>query len=84
MSRASAGKLQREKARREKAQAKASRRLERTAATLDPDPEQLAPVDEEALLAELAELHSRFEDGNLSYDDFVVAKDDVTRRLRVE
>lgn len=84
MSPASAGKRQREKARKEKAAAKVSRRLERSAATRHPDPDPLPPVDEEALLAELAELHSRFEDGHLDYDDFAAAKDDVTRRLRVE
>jgi|RhiMetdeSRZDD1v2_1073273.scaffolds.fasta_scaffold373678_2 hypothetical protein len=82
MSPASAGKRQREKARREKAEAKAARRLERSAAAPDPDP--LPPVDEEALLAELAELHTRFEDGDLDYDDFAAAKDGVTRRLQVE
>lgn len=84
MSPASAGKRQREKARKEKAEAKAARRLERSAATPDPGPGPLPPVDEEALLAELAELHTRFEDGDLDYDDFAAAKDDVTRRLRVE
>ena len=85
MSPASAGKRQREKARREKAEAKATRRLERSAATEpDRDPDPLPPLDEEALLAELAELHTRFEDGDLDYDDFVAAKDDVTRRLRVQ
>jgi hypothetical protein len=81
---ASAGKRQREKARKDRAQAKASRRLERRAATPDPVADPLPPVDEEALLAELAELHTRFEDGQLDYDDFAAAKDDVTRRLRVE
>jgi hypothetical protein len=84
MSPASAGKRQREKARKEKAQAKASRRLERSAATPAPDPDPLPPVDEEALLAELAELHTRFEDGHLDFDDFIAAKDDLTRRLRVD
>lgn len=84
MSPASAGKRQREKARMEKAQAKAARRLERSADTPDPEPDQLPPVDEEALLAELAEIHTRFEDGDLDYDDFAAAKEDVTRRLRVE
>jgi hypothetical protein len=36
------------------------------------------------LLAELAALHTRFEDGDLDYDDFAAAKDGVTRRLQVE
>jgi hypothetical protein len=83
---ASAGKRQREKARKDKADAKAARRFERSAAAPDPDadPGPRPPVDEEALIAELAELHKRFEDGELEYDDFAAAKDDVTRRLRVE
>lgn len=86
MSPASAGKRQREKARMEKAAEKAARRLERNAATPDPDADAapLSPVDEEALLAELADLHTRFEDGDLDYDSFAAAKDDVTRRLRVD
>lgn len=84
MSHVSAGKRQREKARREKAEAKASRKLDRMAATPEPDPDPLPPVDEEALLAELAALHTRFEDGDLDFDDFAAAKDDLTRRLRVE
>jgi len=84
MSPVSAGKRQREKARREKAEAKASRRLERSAATPEPEPDPLPPVDEEALLTELAELHTRFEAGDLDYDDFAAAKDDLTQRLRVE
>jgi len=36
------------------------------------------------LLAELAALHTRFEDGDLDYDGFAAAKDGVTRRLQVE
>jgi len=35
------------------------------------------------LLAELAELQTRFEDDSLDYDDFAVAGDDLTRCLRV-
>jgi hypothetical protein len=35
------------------------------------------------LLAEQAELHTRFEDGSLDYDDFAVAVDDLTRCLWV-
>jgi hypothetical protein len=84
MSPASADKRQREKTRKEKAEAKAARRLERSAATPEPGPDPLPPVDEEALLAELAEIHTRFEDGDLDYDDFAAAKDGLTRRLRVE
>lgn len=84
MSPASAEKRQREKTRKEKAEAKVARRLERSAATPEPDPDPLPPVDEEALLAELAELHTRFEDGDLDYDDFAAAKDGLTQRLRVE
>jgi len=81
VSRASAGKRERERARKEKAEAKATRRLERSVTTPEPDP--LPSVDEEELLAELAELHTRFEDGNLDYEDFAAARDGLTRRLRV-
>ncbi|HEU5148898.1 MAG TPA: hypothetical protein VFU19_00285 [Iamia sp.] len=81
MSAASFAKRQREKAKKEKAEEKAQRRLERAAA--EPEVEVRPPVDEGALLEELAALHARFEDGGLDYEDFAAAKEDITRRLHV-
>jgi hypothetical protein len=81
VSRPSAAKRQREKDRRERAEAKAARRLERGAAAPESDDAPVSAADEAALLAALAEVHARFDDGDLDYDDFVAAKDDITRRL---
>jgi hypothetical protein len=84
VSRASAAKRQREKDRKERAEVKAARRAERGATPPSPRPDRLAPADQTALLAELADLHTRFEDGDVGYDDFTAAKDDITRRLQVD
>lgn len=79
MSQASFAKRQREKERKEKAEAKAARRAERQASTDEVAP--APPVDESALLAELAELHRRFDEGDIVFDDFAVAKERITQRL---
>lgn len=87
MSPTSIGKRQREKARQEKAAAKAARRAERAASAdeaPDADAEARPPVDEGALLAELADLHRRFDDGDIDFDDFTAAKDEITRKLQVD
>jgi hypothetical protein len=80
MSQASFAKREREKARQEKAAAKAAKRAERSQAPVD-EPAPGPPVDEDALLAELAALHARFDDGDIEFEDFVVAKEAITRRL---
>lgn len=78
-------KQQREKARREKAAAKFARKAERVQsaeeAAAEPPP---PPVDESALIAELAALHDRLRDGNVTFEDFEVAKADLTERLQVD
>lgn len=85
MSQASFAKRQREKARREKAAMKAERRQERAAAsTPDEDAPPRPPVDEDALLAELAALHARFDDGDIEFEDFAAAKQDITEKLQVD
>jgi hypothetical protein len=80
MSQASFAKREREKARQEKNAAKAARRAERQAAA-EEAPVPTPPVDEGALLAELASLHARFDDGDIEFDDFVEQKEAITRRL---
>jgi type II secretory pathway pseudopilin PulG len=85
MSQASFAKRQREKARQEKNAAKAARRAERQAATdEDPDAPTPPPADQGALLAALADLHARFEDGDIDFDDFTDAKAEITQHLQVE
>ena len=83
MSQASFAKRQREKERKEKAAAKAARRAERQASTDDEAAAPSPPVDEGALIAQLAALHAKFEDGDIDFEDFTAAKDEITQRLQV-
>mgnify|MGYP001819525753 CR=1 FL=1 len=83
MSQESFAKRQREKARKEKAAAKAAKRAER--ATEPEESEEVdapEPVDETKLLAELADLHQRFEDDKINFDDFSEAKDEIVQKLQ--
>ena len=82
MSQARFQKQQREKARREKAAAKFAKKAERREEETPPAP-SLSDADQAALLAELAALHARFDAGEIEFDDFTEAKDDLTRRLDV-
>jgi hypothetical protein len=76
-------KQQREKARREKAAAKSARKEERRSSPDDTQPSS-PPTDQAQVLADLAELHERFEAGSISFDDFLAAKDELTQRLQVD
>ena len=82
MSQARFQKQQREKARREKAAAKFAKKAERREEESPPTP-SLSDADQAAVLAELAALHARFDAGEIEFDDFTEAKDDLTRRLDV-
>jgi len=83
MSQASFQKQQREKARRERTAAKMAKRAERGAAT-EAEAEPLAPpADQGAVLVELADLHQRFENGDITFDDFEVTKQQLTEQLDV-
>jgi hypothetical protein len=82
MSQARFQKQQREKARREKAAAKWARRVERRETTPSDDV-PMPMADEATVLAELAELHLRFEAGAITFDDFTTAKDELMGRLDV-
>jgi hypothetical protein len=78
-------KQQREKARREKAAAKWARKEARATAAADEVPADApAELDEEKVLAQLAELHQSFEAGTITFEDFEDAKADLMARLRVE
>jgi hypothetical protein len=80
MSQARFQKQQREKARREKAAAKWARRVERReAASSEEAP--ATQIDESVVLAQLAELHERFDAGAIPFDDFSDAKDALIRQL---
>ncbi len=80
MSQARFQKQQREKARRERAAAKWAKRTERSQAT-PPEPEP--HPDQANVLAELAALHERFAAGNITFDDFEAAKEQLTAQLDV-
>lgn len=81
MSQARFQKLQREKARRERAAAKWAKKVERRESAAEGP---TAPVRNQAVvLAELAELHQRFEDGDIEFEDFEVAKQQLTEQLDV-
>ena len=74
-------KQQREKARRERAAAKWAKRVERGNAEA---PEPAGPVrDQTVVLAELADLHARFEAGEVSFEDFEVTKQELTEQLDI-
>lgn len=82
MSQARFQKQQRERAKREKAQAKAARREERAAAQAD-DAGAAALPPQERVLADLAVLHQRFDDGEIEFDEFEAAKQELLERLDV-
>lgn len=82
MSQASFAKRQREKERKEKAAIKAARKAERHAAAEEEAAVPPPAVDQDALLAQLAALHARFEDGAIDFDDFTAAKAEITERLQ--
>jgi hypothetical protein len=74
-------KRQREMAKREKAAAKAERRTDRRN---DAD-EKIATTatDQDALIAELAEVHRRFEADEITLDNFIAARQLITERLHI-
>lgn len=83
MSQARFQKQQREKVRREKAAAKSARKEQRKSDAAG----RVAPVaDGEAeaqVLGELAALHERFANEELSFEEFTEAKEQIMERLNV-
>lgn len=80
MSSASFAKREREKAQKQKAAAKAERRAERAAE----DPAEtlaLTEESEQALMASLAELHQRYDAGDIELEEFMDAREKITERL---
>jgi hypothetical protein len=81
MSQASFQKRQREKARQERAAAKSAKRSERTAAEA---PAPTTPTrDQATVLAELAALHERFAAGEIDFEAFETAKQQLVDDLDV-
>jgi len=81
MSQASFAKRQREKARQDKAAAKAAKRAERQEAEEPTPTEALTASEEEAILAGLAALHRRFDEGDMPFEEFEEAKAELMERL---
>jgi hypothetical protein len=76
-------KQQREKSRREKAAAKSARREQRRSEAEEAADPPSTPGEQAAVLAELAALHARFDDGNISFEDFETEKELLTTRLNI-
>ncbi len=82
MSQARFQKMQREKAKREKAQAKAERKALR-AEEADADVAAEPVADQSKVLAELAELHERFDADEIDFDTFDEKKQELIAQLDV-
>jgi hypothetical protein len=77
------GKLQRDRDKQARAQAKQERRAER-AEQADDDGDSAPEVDQAKVLAQLADLHAAFDDGQINFDDFEVRRQELTSKLRVD
>ena len=84
-SRATFGKLQRERDKKAKAAAKRERRITRGDAEGDTEVE-VAPgpePDQAKILAALESLHRSYDEGNISIDEFEQRRDELTSKIRV-
>ena len=88
MARSSFAKLQRDRDKRAKAAAKRERRQGKSNEEEVPeDAQDAAPVDDtptEDLLAQIAELHERFEDKQIDFETFEEQKASLMARLSVD
>ena len=80
------GKLQRDRDKQAKAQAKQERKAERAEQGEDPDDGavQVPEADQATVLAQLADLHAAFDDGKINFDDFEARREELTSKLRVD
>jgi len=88
-SRTSYGKLQRDRAKKERQQIKRDRRFDRGDGETDEEVEvEPAPVvstaSTEDILTRVAELHRRFDDEEIDYDDFDEQKTALMAQLTVD
>ena len=71
--------------RREKAERKRLRKIERVNEAGEPvDDDGAAPMDHDAVIAALAALHQSYADGNVSLDDLEAGRLELTSRLPVD
>jgi molecular chaperone DnaK (HSP70) len=78
------GKLQRERDKKEKAVIKAERKAARLESKGEETTTQPGAVDQDAILDALADLHRRFEDDQISIDEFEERREQLTSRLVVD
>jgi 16S rRNA U1498 N3-methylase RsmE len=79
------GKLQRDRDKQAKAQAKLERKAQRAEQADEQQPDASVPeVDQAEVLAQLAELHAAFDDGKMGLEDFEARRDELTSQLRVD
>jgi hypothetical protein len=80
------GKLQRDRDKQARQRAKQERRAERAeqgggaAEAAETAPE----VDEATVLAQLADLHTAFDEGRIGFDDFEARRAELTSQLRID
>ncbi len=79
MSQARFQKQQRERTRKERAAMKTARKEERREEKASAEPGEA--VDETSILAELAALHAKYDAGEIEFDDFLTAREEITQRL---
>ena len=79
------GKLQRDRDKQAKQQAKVERRQQRSQADTEPGDEPAASgVDQASVLDQLAKLHEAYDDGQLDLDDFEARRAELTSLLHVD
>jgi hypothetical protein len=83
--RSTLGKLQRDQAKRAKAQAKQEDRVaRREAGPEDKAESEAAPEDQAQVLEEFAQLHEDLADGRISIEDFEIRQEQLRARMIVE
>ena len=83
MSQARFQKMQREKAKREKAEAKAERKAARAEEAEQADDDATPEAPEEDVLAALAKLHAQFDDDQIDFETFEERKQELIAKLSV-
>ena len=77
------GKLDRERDKKAKAQAKQEKRAARAENVEPTETVQLSGAEEEKILASLSQLHAAYEEGTVSLDDFEARRAELTAKLQI-
>lgn len=76
-------KTQRERDKREKAAAKRERRANAAAESASSETMALTPEDHDAIVAQLAALHVRYEEGRIALDEFAARQEELRSKLSI-